>query len=131
MAGQPKFTKQQVIEALQASRGLASVAARRLGCTHQTVVNYMRRYPDVAEVAQRQRDQMTDVAELKFWQALQNGEVWAITLQLKTQGRDRGYIEQHDFNFILNRAVRELADEAGLTFEEVMAEADEIRRTRR
>jgi hypothetical protein len=62
---------------------------------------------------------------------LQNGEVWAITLQLKTQGRDRGYIEQHDFNFILNRAVKELADEAGLTFEEVMAEADEIRRTRR
>jgi hypothetical protein len=30
-----------------AARGLAS-AARRLGCTHQTIVNRMRRYPDVA-----------------------------------------------------------------------------------
>jgi hypothetical protein len=130
MARQQRFTKQQIMATLEACRGLASVAARQLGCTHQTVLNYMRRYPDVKTVAQRQRDIMTDIAKLKYWRALQRGEVWAITMQLKTQGRDRGYVQAVDFHFILNQAVKRLAEQHGLTLEEVMVEAEAIRRSR-
>jgi hypothetical protein len=130
MPGKNLFSKAQVKAALESSRGLASIAARKLSCSHQTVLNYMKRYPDVAAVAQRAREAMTDVAEMKFWNALAKGEQWAVTLQLKTQGRERGYVEQHDFHVVLSRMVRQLADEAGLTYEEVQAEADELLRTR-
>jgi hypothetical protein len=54
------------------------------------------------------------------------GEPWAVALQLRTQSRERGYVESVDFNFILSRAGQELAEDKGLTFEEVMAEANEI-----
>jgi hypothetical protein len=130
MARPFRYTKQQVMDALAACRGLASMAARQLGCTHETVLNYMKRYPEVQAVAQHQRDAMTDIAELKCWMALQRGEVWAVTMQLKMRGRERGYVDAPDFNFILHQAVQELAAAHSLPIEEVMAEAEAIRRSR-
>jgi hypothetical protein len=130
MARTFRYTKQQVMDALEATRGLASLAARRLGCTHGTVLNYMQRYPEVQAVAERQRAIMTDVAELKYWQAIQRGDIWAVTMQLKTQGRDRGYAEAPDFEVILHQVVAALAVEYKLPLEEVMQEAEEIRRRR-
>jgi hypothetical protein len=131
MAGKQQFTERQVKEALESCRGLTSLAARRLGCTHQTVLNYMARYPDVQAVAERQRNLMTDIAELKYWAAIRRGEPWAIAMQLKTEGRERGYGDTVDFTMLLHQVVRELVQEHGLTFEEVMQEAEEIRRRRR
>jgi hypothetical protein len=130
MARPQRFSKQQITEALNACRGLASLAARRLGCTHGTVTNYMKRYPEVQAVAERQRDAMTDVAELRYWMAIEKGEPWAVTMQLKTQGRDRGYGEAPDFQVILHQAVEQLAAEYGVPVEEVWAEAEAIRRSR-
>jgi hypothetical protein len=130
MAGKQQFTERQVKEALESCRGLTSLAARRLGCTHQTVLNYMARYPEVQAVAECYRELVTDIAELKYWRAIQQGEVWAVAMQLKTQGRERGYVEAPDFDFVLHQAVKRLAEEHGLPLEDVMREADEIRRDR-
>jgi hypothetical protein len=130
MAGKQQFTKQQVKEALEACRGLTSVAARRLGCAHQTVLNYMARYPDVQAVAERMRALMTDLAEVRYWAAIRRGEPWAIAMQLKTQGRDRGYTEAPDLVYMLHQVVQTLAAEYQLPLEEVMREAEEIRRRR-
>jgi hypothetical protein len=122
----PRFTQQHMIEALKASKGLVSIAARRLGCSHDTVSKYMRRYPKVRAVATEYRETMTDIAELKFWEAIQRGDPWALTLQLKTQGRARGYVEQVDFNVMLTKVVQDLAQVEGLSLAEVMAEAEAI-----
>jgi hypothetical protein len=130
MARTQRFTTSQIKTALEATRGLASLAARRLGCTHGTVLNYMKRYQEVHDVAERMREAMTDVAELKYWRAIQRGEAWAVTMQLKTQGRERGYGEAPDFQVILHQAVEQLAAEYGVPIEEVMAEAEAIRRSR-
>ena len=35
-----------------------------------------------------------DTAELSLYNAILRGEAWAVTLALKTLGRDRGYIEK-------------------------------------
>jgi hypothetical protein len=121
-----RFTQQQMLEALTLSKGLISVAARRLNCSYDTIMQYMRRYPKVRAVAVEFRNQMTDIAELKFWDAVHRGEPWAITLQLKTQGRARGYVEQVDFNLVLTKVVQDLAQVEGLTVAEVLAEAEAI-----
>ena len=41
-----------------------------------------------------ERGMMIDVAEIALWKAIQNGEGWAISLALKTIGRERGYTER-------------------------------------
>ena len=46
MSRKPTYTVDQVAEAIQASRGILTVAARRLGCDRRTVSRYLERHPE-------------------------------------------------------------------------------------
>jgi hypothetical protein len=94
MANKHRYTAKEVADALEQTKGMLHLTAKRLGCSYQTVLNYCTRYKMVEEVRKAQRGEMLDLAELKLWQAIQNGEAWGITLCLKTLGKDRGYVEQ-------------------------------------
>src|SRR4029453_9167187 len=89
-----RYTVAQVIAALRASKGMVSIAAQRLGCEQETVMNYCRRYPTVEAVKREARNEVLDEAELRLWQAIRRDEPWAIAFTLKTIGRSRGYAEQ-------------------------------------
>ena len=96
MPGKQRYTPAQIIAALQDTKGLIYLAARRLGCDMDTIANYCKRYPAVQTAKDAARGEMVDLAELKLWQALQNGEAWAISLCLKTVGKHRGYVERQE-----------------------------------
>ena len=96
MACKNRYTAKQVANALTETKGMMFIAAQRLGCSMQTIRNYCERYPSVREVVDAQRGQMVDLAKLKLWQSIQNGEAWGITLCLKTIGKDRGYVERQE-----------------------------------
>src|SRR5690606_1181906 len=91
-----KYTTAQVIQAIRETKGLVSLAAKRLKCHPDTVRRYAARYPTVAAALREERAAMTDVAELALYNAIQRGEPWAVTFYLKTQGKDRGYTERID-----------------------------------
>ena len=123
MAKKPKFTAQQVIEALQATRGLVYLAAQRLGCDPDTIMNYCKRYPTVEQAKHDARGALLDLAEAKLFLAVQRDEAWAITFCLKTIGRSRGYAERLDLNVSIQAAAAKVAAEFGLTAEAVLQEA--------
>jgi len=93
-----KFTAQQMIDAIRASKGIKSVAARRLGCVRQTVDRYIREYATVAAAYEEERESIIDLAEGKMLQAVNDGEWPAIKFVLVTLGKERGYVErqQHE-----------------------------------
>ena len=91
-----KYTAAQIIEALQSTKGMVSLAAKRLGCAPDTVYRYIREYSTVAAAQKQEREAVTDIAELALYKAIQQGEGWAICFYLKTQGRERGYVERMD-----------------------------------
>mgnify|MGYP001589873884 FL=1 len=95
MSGE-KFQVAQVIEALRNTKGLVTLAAQRLNCEPDTVRNYAKRHPTVAAALKEERSKMTDVAELSLYNKIVAGEGWAVCFYLKTQGRDRGYVERHE-----------------------------------
>ena len=118
MAGKPKFTAEQVVEALDLSRGLVFLAAQALGCHPQTVRNYARRYARVREALEENRGRLVDLAEQKLAEAVEAGKHWAVVLTLKTLGKDRGYVERVETRDVsdeqLNAAIdAELARLAG------------------
>ena len=88
-----KCTKAQVIAALKETKGTQFLAAKRLGVSSKTVQRYLDRYPDIREIVAESRGELVDTSELKLWQAVQDGQPWAIRMVLETQGRDRGYIK--------------------------------------
>lgn len=95
MASQ-KFKIEDVVLALQESKGLVYVAARRLGCSANTIYNYAKKHPVIQETIDQERGLMVDTAELALWRAIQDGEGWAIALVLKTLGKQRGYVERQE-----------------------------------
>lgn len=89
-----RYTTDQVIQAIQETKGMLTIAARRLNCDPRTIRNYIERHPTVAQAFKEQREGFLDTAELALMKAVQEGEAWAVSFALKTIGKSRGYIER-------------------------------------
>ena len=88
------FTVDEVAAALEKSHGLVSFAARLLGCNRTTIYNYFEKYPHLRQIITDAGEALVDKAELAVEKAIDNGEGWAISLVLKTKGKNRGYVER-------------------------------------
>lgn len=89
-----RYTAQQIADALTQSKGFVSVAARNLGCTDNTVRNYIDRYSVCRQAVIDARESMLDIAEGRLYQNVNNNDNTAIIFLLKTQGKSRGYVER-------------------------------------
>lgn len=96
MGPHEKFTVPQIEAALRATHGQITLAADNLGCAYNTVRRYVDKSPTLQGIIVHYRERRVDTAELKLENAINNGEPWAITLTLKTVGKDRGYTERHE-----------------------------------
>lgn len=107
---QEKFTPEQIIAALRAKRGMVYLAARALQCDAKTIYNAMKRHPEIREARDEQRGQMVDAAEASLHKLIIDGNVPATIFFLKTQARDRGYVEKTELAGVnLNVTPRDLA----------------------
>ena len=119
-----KYKPVDMIRALNETRGMIYLAAERLGCEADTIYSYAKRYASVKEAITRHRGKTTDIAELKLYQAINDGSLPAIMFYLKTQGRDRGYVEKFDVSILVQQAAAKVAKEVDMTPQELLAEAE-------
>jgi hypothetical protein len=92
----PRANKEAVRNAIVKSRGLLSFAAQFLGCERATVYSYLEKWPDLKQVVADQREGLIDVAESRLLGNIDRGDTTAIIFFLKTQGRNRGYVERQE-----------------------------------
>ena len=118
-----RYSTKQVIEALRATKGMVSLAAQRLQCDPDTVQNYCKKFPTVAQAKENARTEMLDEAELRLWKAIQRDESWAIAFCLRTLGRSRGFGETMTLSVTIERAAARVAGQFGLSVEAVLDEA--------
>ena len=93
-----KYTQEQMIKALEESKGLIAPAARALGCSRDTIRTYLEEYTAVAQAKLDQREAVTDMAENALYAAILRGEAWAICFYLKCMAKDRGYVEKAEIS---------------------------------
>lgn len=91
-----KLTVELVAEKLREFDGNFAAVARAFGVTRTAVHDYIRRKPTLQEVAKETRETMKDTGESSLYSAVKRGEAWAVCFYLKTQGKDRGYIERQE-----------------------------------
>ncbi len=110
------LSEKPLAEAIRAARGNLSTVAKRFQVTRQAVQNYISRRPKLKEVMSEARESMLDMVESSLYKACRKGQGWAVCFFLKTQGKDRGYIERIDhlppiemILALLPAAVREIA----------------------
>lgn len=141
MAGRPKkYTADQMVTALTETRGMVTLAARRLGCDVKTVRRYIREFPTVAQAQRDETEYMGDRVELELYnQALgkhtKDGTVerepnlTALIFLAKTKFKSRGYTEklEIDINIELVQRTVQALEAAGLdvaaTFEKMIQKA--------
>lgn len=94
-----RYSVKTVAEALKQSRGFISTTAKKLGCSHQTVKNYLTRYKSLQSIANEENEKLLDIAENKLFEQIKEGNITGIIFYLKTKGKHRGYVERIDANF--------------------------------
>ena len=87
-------TKAEVIEALRATNGLVSHAARALNISDIALYARLKKNPDIAEELKRIREANLDVAESKLFELIRQGNLGAVIFYLKCIGKHRGYVEK-------------------------------------
>ena len=90
------YPTRSIIAALQETHGMVYIAAQKLGCSPMTIYRRAEKDKKVRETIDNFRGLFIDKAELKLEQAVMNGEPWALTLTLKTLGKQRGYVERQE-----------------------------------
>lgn len=91
-----KISIKAATEALIASRGNLSMAARKLGVSRSGMEKFLNTRPELQEVRREAKESMLDVAEDQLMSLIHTGDIRAITFYLKTQGKERGYTERQE-----------------------------------
>lgn len=103
----------EIIEAIKKCRGLTYIVANALGVSHTGISARIAADPELSEVLREQRGRALDMAEAKLMQAVDKGEQWAITMILRTLGRERGYVERQEVSNVTTvklQIVEEIVD---------------------
>lgn len=96
MEEKPRIPTATMIQALQETNGLVSLAAKRLGCTPQNIYQRAKSTKSIQDAITQSRDELIDLAELSLRRAIVAGEGWAVAMTLKTIGKHRGYVERQE-----------------------------------
>lgn len=104
---------EEIIEALVDTKGNLSESAKRLGCSRRILYDRIAAEPKLRQVKEQERQKLLDLAENRLAEAIDRGEPFALCFYLKTQGKDRGYVEKSVLE-ILQPATLENMTEAEL-----------------
>lgn len=91
--GPRKFTHEQVRKALQDADGMISTAAEVLGCTYQTVCNYINADEQAKEILEESRRRGREKLRQTAYEKALNGDTTMLIFLLKTLCRNEGYVE--------------------------------------
>lgn len=90
------ITAEQVVAAIHGSKGFVTVVGKRLGCSARHVYNLLDKYATARDALADERESMRDFAEGMLYKRIEKGDTTAIIFYLKTQGKDRGYVERQE-----------------------------------
>ena len=85
------------LKAIPGSGGFITTIADRAGCTRNTVYAAIRNYPTVAAAIKNEKEQLKDMVEGQLLTQIKEGNTTAAIFYLKTQAKDRGYVERQEF----------------------------------
>lgn len=91
-----RLSKKKIISALKATGGMISPAAKKLGCSRQSLYQWIQKDEKIAEALETVREENLDFVETQLLQAAKNGQSWAVCFYLKCMGKARGFSEKVD-----------------------------------
>lgn len=90
----PKLDPEMVAAAVVELQGNVAAVAKRFGVHRSSVQGLVDKRPALQKLLRDAREGMKDNAESALYRAVLAGEAWAVCFFLKTQAKDRGYVEK-------------------------------------
>lgn len=87
------FSEAKALKAAQECNGSKILTAQSLGCCRTTLDKYIEKYPNLRDYFESKRLEHLDDAEDTLYEAVKKGSLSAAMFVLRTQGRDRGWVE--------------------------------------
>ena len=89
-----KYSIEQVAKALWDCGGIVNQTCKKLRCEYGTVLEYLKKYPELQEVREQAGEARIDTAEAVLDKHVRANSLDATKFLLKTQGKKRGYSER-------------------------------------
>lgn len=90
------YTAEEVVAAIEGSKGFVTIIGKRLGCSARHVYNLLDKYATARDALANEREGMRDFAEGMLYKRIEGGDTTAIIFYLKTQAKERGYVERQE-----------------------------------
>lgn len=100
-----KENKKKLLQELQKTSGIVAFACQKAGVSRVTFYKYRKDDPEFAEQVQDIMEVQIDVAESALLKKIRDKDLTAIIFYLKTKGKERGYIERHDYDHRMRHEV--------------------------
>ena len=96
MSEQTEQKKKDMLEALEASLGIVSTAAKKANVGRTTHYRWMEEDQEYKKAVNQIQDSVLDFAESHLYKLVKEGNPAATIFYLKTKGKKRGYIERQE-----------------------------------
>ena len=94
-----RHTKKAILEALEKSLGVVTVACTKLGIHRSTFYRYYNEDEEFRKAADDMLEVSLDFAESQLFDQMRNGSSASTIFYLKTKGKKRGYVEKSEIGF--------------------------------
>jgi len=91
-----RFKAEEFLSAVPGSGGFITTIAARVGCSRNTVYTAIEKYSTVKQAIGDEKDSLKDMAENELLRQIKDGNTTATIFYLKTQAKDRGYVERQE-----------------------------------
>lgn len=92
--GKKNFTVNELLIAINGSKGIVSVVANKLGCAWSTAKIYIDQHEETKQALSDENETILDFAESKLYKRIDSEDMTAIKFLLATKGKRRGYTER-------------------------------------
>lgn len=86
----------KIRKAIEKHRGNVTLVAKSFSVSRTTVYKFFEIHPELKECLQDEREKMIDNVESTLYNQALDGNTTAMIFFLKTQGKNRGYVERQE-----------------------------------
>lgn len=115
-----RHTKKALIEALEKSLGIVTVACKKVGVARQTFYNYKDSDPEFKAAVEELEGVALDFVETQLFQQIRENNSTSTIFYLKTKGKHRGYIERTELTGLDGAALTTPYDLSNATEEQLL-----------